>query len=140
MKRLIYIAIFALAALSGCDKEASKVPTLEQRILGEWRGSEISVDAAIYISIKADGTFELYQKMATEVFELRRGTWTLTGDTLSGAYNDGEPWAASYTVSADSVLTLVSLSEGSETSIYIPCSIPEEVKRSCTVIVKSMKR
>ena len=52
MKRLIYIVTFALAALVGCDKENSKVPSLEQRIQGEWRGSEISVDAAIYLSIK----------------------------------------------------------------------------------------
>ena len=88
MKRLIYVAIVALAALAGCDKENSKVPTLEQRILGEWRGSEISVEAAIYISIKADGTFELYQKMASENFQLRRGTRTLEGDILSGKYND----------------------------------------------------
>lgn len=137
MKRLIYIAIFALATLAGCQKENSKEPTLEQKIQGEWRGSEISVDAAIYISIKADGTFELYQKMTSDEFELRRGTWTLEGDILSGVYNDGEPWATSYKVSAGSTLTLVSQAEGAETSVYIPCSIPVEVKRNCTVIVRS---
>lgn len=137
MKRLIYITIFALSVLVGCDKENSKVPTLEQRIQGEWRGSEISVDAAIYISIKADGTFELYQKMSSDDFELRRGTWSLKGDILSGRYNDGEAWAASYRVSAGSVLTLVSQAEGSETSVYIPYVIPEEVKRNCTAVVRS---
>lgn len=137
MKRLLYIAIFALAALAGCQKENSKEPTLEQKIQGEWRGSEISVDAAIYLSIKADGTFELYQKLSSEGFELRRGTWTLEGDILSGSYNDEEPWAASYKVSAGSTLTLVSQSEGAETSIYIPCAIPTEVKRNCIVVVKS---
>lgn len=137
MKRLIYVAIVALAALAGCDKENSKVPTLEQRILGEWRGSEISVDAAIYISIKADGTFELYQKMASENFQLRRGTWTLEGDVLSGKYNDGEPWAASYKVSAGGSLTLVSQAEGAETNVYIPCAIPAEVKNNCIIVVRS---
>lgn len=137
MKRLIYIVTFALAALVGCDKENSKVPSLEQRIQGEWRGSEISVDAAIYIGIMADGTFELYQKMASEGFELRRGTWSLDSDILSGAYNDGEAWAASYKVSAGSTLTLVSQAEGGETNVYIPCAIPEEIKRNCTIVVRS---
>lgn len=137
MKRFIYTAIFALAAFAGCQKENSKEPTLEEKIQGEWRGSEISVDAAIYLSIKADGTFELYQRLASEEFELRRGTWTLEGDILSGAYNDGEPWAASYKVSADSTLTLVSQAEGAETSVYIRCTIPVEVMRNCTVVVKS---
>ena len=137
MKRIIYIAIFALVALTGCQKENSKVPTLKQMIVGEWRGSEISVDAAIYLSIKADGTFELYQKMTSDDFELRRGTWSLEGDILSGTYNDGEPWAASYKVSADSVLTMVSQAEGAETSVYIRCAIPVEIMNSCTVVVRS---
>ena len=137
MKRLIYIAIFALVAMVGCQKENSKEPTLEQKIQGEWRGSEISVDAAIYLDINADGTFDLYQRLSSEEFELRRGTWTLEGEILSGKYNDGEPWASSYKVSAGSTLTLVSQAEGDETSVYIPCAIPAEVKRNCTVIVKS---
>lgn len=137
MKRLIYIAIFALVALAGCQKENSKEPTLKQKIQGEWRGSEISVDAAIYLSIKNDGTFELYQKLSSDEFELRRGTWTLEGDVLSGTYNDGEPWAASYKVSAGSTLTLVSQAEGAETSVYIPCAIPAEVKRNCIIVVRS---
>lgn len=137
MKRLLFIAIFALVAFVGCQKENSKEPTLKEKIRGEWRGSEISVDAAIYLDINADGTFELYQKMTSDEFELRRGTWTLEGDILSGTYNDGEPWAASYKVSAGSTLTLVSQAEGMETSVYIPCAIPIEVKRNCTVIVRS---
>ena len=137
MKRLIYIAIFTLAALVGCQKENSKEPSLRQKIQGEWRGSELSVDAAIYISIKADGTFELYQKLSSEGFELRWGTWKLEGDILSGAYNDGESWAAAYKVSAGSTLTLVSQAEGGETSVYIPYAIPAEVKDNCTIVVKS---
>ena len=68
MKRLIYIVTFALAALVGCDKENSKVPSLEQRIQGEWRGSEISVDAAIYLSIK-DELNELMDSVKTLLAE-----------------------------------------------------------------------
>ena len=97
----------------------------------------VLIDAADVIFFKNDGTFELYQKMSSEGFELRRGTWTLDGDILSGAYNDGEAWAASYKVSAGSTLTLVSQAEGGETNVYIPCAIPEEIKRNCTIVVRS---
>ena len=136
MKRLIHIAIFALMAITGCKKESE--PTLAQKLQTEWRGSEVSVDAAIYIKFLADGKFELYQKMVGEGFELRRGTWTLNEDILSGIYNDGETWAAEYQISINNgELTMISKAEGNETNVYTQCAIPQEVKRNCTVVVKS---
>lgn len=136
MKRLIHIAIFALMAITGCKKESE--PTLAQKLQTEWRGSEVSVDAAIYINFLADGKFELYQKMVGEGFELRRGTWTLNEDILSGIYNDGETWAAEYQISINNgELTMISKAEGNETNVYTQCAIPQEVKRNCTVVVKS---
>ena len=139
MKKLLYITLFALVAFAGCSKpDAEKPLTLEHKLCNEWRGSELSVDAAIYISFLADGTFELYQKM-DDVFELRRGTWTLTGDVLSGKYNDGEDWAADYTVSVDgNKLTMVSKNEGAEAGTYVQCTIPSVIKEGSTVIVKSL--
>ena len=90
---------------------------------------------AIY---NAYGKFELYQKMVGEGFELRRGTWTLNEDILSGIYNDGETWAAEYQISINNgELTMISKAEGNETNVYTQCAIPQEVKRNCTVVVKS---
>ena len=68
MKKLLYITLLALVTAIGC-KPQEKPLTLEQKLCNEWRGSELSVDAAIYISFLADRTFELYQKMEDE-FEL----------------------------------------------------------------------
>lgn len=136
MKKLLYITLLALVTAIGC-KPQEKPLTLEQKLCNEWRGSELSVDAAIYISFLADGTFELYQKMEDE-FELRRGTWTLKGTILSGIYNDGETWASEYKVSVDeNKLTMISQNEGAETSVYIQCTIPSVIKEESTVIVKS---
>ena len=139
MKKLLYMILFALLVIPGCSKpDAEKPLTLEQKLCNEWRGSELSVDAAVYVSFLADGTFELYQKME-EGFELRRGTWTLTGDVLSGKYNDNEDWAADYTVSVEgNKLTMISRNEGAETSIYVQCAIPSVIKEGSTVIVKSV--
>jgi hypothetical protein len=139
MKRILYILLLAATAVVGC-KKINPVVTLEQLLQGQWRGSETSVDAAIYIEFMKDHTFELYQKMDTEGFELRRGTWTLSGDILSGAYNDGQSWAASYKISiieGTSTLTMVSQNEGGETNTYQGCWIPDGVKENCTVVVKS---
>lgn len=131
MKKLLYILTIAALSLTGCKK----APTLRELICREWRGVELSADAGIYINFISDGTFELYQKLENE-FELRRGTWTLTGDVLSGKYNDNEDWAADYTVSVEgNKLTMISRNEGAETSIYVQCAIPSVIKEGSTVIV-----
>ena len=136
MKKFLYITLLALVSLAGCKPE-QKPLTLEQKLCNEWRGSEMSVDAAIYVSFQADGKFELYQKME-DVFELRRGTWTLKGDVLSGKYNDGEAWAADYKVAVNGErLTMISQNEGAETSVYVHCVIPEVIKEGSTIVVKS---
>ena len=133
MKKLIYILTIAALSLTGCNK----APSLRELICREWRGVELSADAGIYINFMSDGTFELYQKLENK-FELRRGTWTLKGDILSGKYNDDEAWAADYKVSANkNQLTMISLNEGNETSIYVRCSIPSIIKEGSTVVVKS---
>ncbi len=134
MKRILYIAIFGLAVLTGCQKE----PTLADMLCSEWRGSDLSVDAGIYMKFSSDGTFELYQKMGTGPFELRRGRWTLSGNILSGVYNDSEPWGSSYEISVKGkVLTLVAQDEGGEVNVYQKVTIPKVIKEGCTVVVKS---
>ena len=136
MKKLLYITLLALITFIGCKPEDKPI-TLRQRLCNEWRGSELSVDAAVYVSFLADGTFELYQKMEDR-FELRRGTWNLERNILSGNYNDDEAWAASYKVSVDgNKLTMISQNEGAETGIYVQCTIPSVIKEGSTVVVKS---
>ena len=136
MKKILYAVILALVALTGCKKEEKQL-TVADKLCGEWRGSELSVEAAIYMSFTSDGTFELYQK-TTDSFELRRGKWSVAGDILSGTYNDGEAWAASYKVSvSEGTLTMVSQDESAETNVYRKCEIPEQIKTGSTVVVKS---
>jgi hypothetical protein len=139
MKRILYITVIALAAFVGCKKD-NPAPTLSQMLQTQWRANNTSTEVAIYINFLSDNTFELYQKLDTEVFELRRGKWALNGDILSGEYNDGQPWAASYKISiveSTSTLTMVSQNEGGEINIYNECVIPEVIKETCTVVVKS---
>ena len=123
-------------ALTGCKKEDQ--PTLKDKICGEWRGVELTADAGIYISFSSNGTFELYQKLDSEGFELRRGHWSLDGDVISGTYNDQEAWATSYKVSVvGESLTLVAQDGTEETNVYVKTTIPDGVKENCSVVVKS---
>ena len=136
MKRLLYIFTIAVLALTGCKKE--KQPTLKDNICGEWRGIELTADAGIYINIISNGTFELYQKLEGDRFELRRGQWSLEGDILSGIYNDQEPWATAYKVSVvGNTLTMVAQNGTDETNVYVKTAIPDGVKENCTTVVKS---
>ena len=149
MKKFLYIILLALTAFVSCKKNEDTPSTTENppyrenedihsTLCGEWRSSGLSIETAVYVSFLPDGTFELYQKMENK-FELRRGTWNLEGDLLSGKYNDGEDWAADYKISVNgNKLTMVSQNEGAETNIYVQCAIPAGIKENCIVVVKSV--
>ena len=134
MKKLLYIFTITVLALTGCQKEK----TLKENICCEWRGAELSADAGIYINFIANGNFELYQKLNSEYFELKKGKWSLDGNILSGIYDDQEPWSTSYKVSVvGNKLTMIAQDGTNETNVYVKTTIPEAVKESCTTVAKS---
>lgn len=144
MKRIIYIIAAALLTAACADKSGTqqggsdKQPSLKEQVCGEWHSTEIpTADTDIYISLTEDGKFELYQKAGDGDYRLYRGTWGLEGTLLSGKYNDGEDWAASYNVAVkESELKLVSNNDAAETSTFEKCSIPEDVKDTPHIEVK----
>ena len=129
----------ALLIASCGEKNGGKTElTLEQKLCAEWHSTFLPVDGDIYISFASDKTFELYQQIGEGAHRLYRGTWNLEEDILMGKYNDGESWAASYTVAIEgNKMTLTSKNDAAETSKYEAKSIPEEVKSGCEVVVKA---
>lgn len=125
----------AVAVLTGCDKE-NKPASLSDRLCSEWK---LTVpDAAVYVSFATDKTFEEYQRLNGESYELRRGQWTLSGNILSGKYNDGEDWAYAYQVTIDDkTLTLSAQEDKAIENVYVKCEIPDIIKETCNVVVKS---
>lgn len=112
--------------------------TLEQQMTGEWHSQRLVIDGDIYLSLASDKTMELYQQIGEGTYRLYRGTWTLENDILSGKYNDGENWAASYKVTMDNgLMILVSDNAASEESAFEKAEIPAQVKENCVVEVKS---
>lgn len=119
---------------TSCKKEM----TLAEKIVGDWHCQATSVDAEIYVTFTAEGTFALYQKIGEGAFRLYNGTYTLAGTVLSGKYNDGSAWGASYEVTSSDSDTLTLTAEGVvETYGRVTGGIPEEVLASCVTVVKS---
>lgn len=139
MKRILYIisAVLLLASCGGGKEEESKKNPAEL-ILGEWQSTTLSVNGDIYLDFNEDKTFEMYQKIGEGAYRLYRGKWNIENNILTGKYNDGESWAASYDVAIEGKsLTLTSKNDAAEVSKYTSCTIPEEVKAGCEVVVKS---
>ena len=112
--------------------------TFEQKLLGEWYCPSLAVGGEAYLNLMEDKTFELYQKIGEGAFRLFRGTWNLEDTILSGKYNDGEDWAASYEVSlGDGTITITSQNDAAEESTFTKTQIPEDVKDTCVIVVKS---
>ena len=152
MKKILYVIALLLSVLA-CKEPVDPQPdpgpdpnppvvekTLAEKIAGEWHCVVSDIDADIYLGLVSDNRFELYQKVGEGAYRLYRGTWKVDENKaiLSGKYNDGNAWAASYSVSIDKdVLTLTSENEAKEKSTYKKVSIPAEVKENCVVVVKS---
>ncbi len=139
MKRILYILTAALLIASCGEKNGGKTElTLEQKLCAEWHSIFLPVDGDIYISFASDKTFELYQQIGEGAHRLYRGTWNLEENLLTGKYNDGEEWAAAYNIMInDKQLTMTSVNDAAEESVFALEEIPEEVVQTCEVIVKS---
>ena len=142
MKKILYIISAALIIIGCSDKNggADKGMSIKDQICGEWHSNTLPTeDSDIYISLGTDGVFELYQKIGDGDYRLYRGTWSVEGNLLTGKYNDGEDWGASYNVTVkDDSMTLTSNNEAAQESTFDRCSIPEEVKDTPYVEVKGM--
>ena len=136
MKKILYILISAIAVFTGCEIDP-KLSSPAQKLCGEWELT-FPEDIQLYVSFSSDMTFAEYQNFKNDGYELRRGTWQVQGSVLSGKYNDGEPWTASYKISFEGEnMTMTSQNEGMEVNVYQKCVIPEPVKENSTTVVMS---
>ena len=118
MKNISILSIFfSFVLLCGCAKES--IPAL----VGDWELDDIIYAKAaqigdcpveVTISFHKDGTFNLTQVIGEGLPRPYSGTWSISGDILSGTYDDGSPWGATYTYSVSGdILTLTPLSSQS---------------------------
>lgn len=136
----LFAAAFVLL-LSGCSKDDT--PVVDEGVVGEWHltswtGTAPAEDFDVYIEFRADGGFDLYQKVETSVFVKYSGSFTAENGSISGSYSDGEPWGTGYAyeVSADGK-TLTMTAGADEVSVYSKTDIPEEVRAASDALTKA---
>lgn len=129
-----------LLILAGCGEKngSDNQKSTAELLCGEWHSTTLTVSGDIYLDFNDDKSFEMYQKIGDGSYRLYRGKWNIENDILTGKYNDGENWAASYDVAIEGKsLALTSKNDAAEVTKYTSCTIPEEVKKGSVVVVKS---
>ena len=112
--------------------------------LTEWNGST-NLSLGVYLSLNEDNTFVLYQHFSDVLWEKYEGTYTLSGNTLSGVYSDGVKWA-DYTIKYNNgekkQIKLTRKDDAEDVSIYTATDIPAEVVDNATApaAVRSTER
>lgn len=146
MKRIFYILAAVLCGIAAvsCEKNGGA----DVDVTGEWAlesvfGMPEEVNLEVYVKFDA-GTFRLYQSLGDDqtrpwVYE---GTYTVSGNTLTGRYSDGTRFGGvsgeGYTVSlyGSETMTLTSV-YSAEVSTYRRTEIPAEVTESAVAPVRS---
>ncbi len=125
----VLIALF----LAGCSKPPATEPddnTIDSCI-GNWRltsfcGTPADID--IYIAIRKDSTFTLYQRNHDYTPARFSGNYIFDAEShrLSGRYDDGTAWADSYIVEDADGETMIwaNAADKSEISVYTRSEIP----------------
>lgn len=130
-----FFAVFAIVALAlvGCEKNpdnggqgGGNGSAIEgQWHITEWNGEAPEFD--VYIKFEK-GAFEIYQQVWSLDYELFKGTYKISGDIVTGSYEDGSKWASGYKFAVENgKLTMHSQEDQSVTSVYEECEIPEEI-------------
>lgn len=132
IKRFI-CALAVLFTFVACNKPDNEV---KLDITGDWQISRIDVKSTalggvtidVYLRFEADQSFQIYQMLGSGRYRVYSGTWKLEDNVLTGKYNDGKAWGASYIVSREGdTLTLTSQTSSPETDTYKRTSIPKTV-------------
>lgn len=108
---------------------------LASAIVDEWHLTSFDGAATeyfdVYLVFKADGSFEMYQRLYTLNYEYYAGSYNVSGDIVTGNYDDGKNWLTGYKaeVSADGkTLTMYSQEDVSLTTVYTAEAVPVEIK------------
>ena len=135
--KIFCVALASLALLSGCSKSDdggnnNNNSNGNGAIVGQWHLISWSTlsSADVYLSFTDNGAFEIYQRVYSPLYVHYNGTYTYSGDVLSGLYSDGKPWGSSYEVTFQSDgrrMTLTSTVSGSDVAVFEQATIPDEI-------------
>ena len=128
---MVMVLLAAAAALSCTPDEDFDSSLSGSWQLTGWNGASPS-GMEVYMVLRDDRSFTLYQKYNTLGFVRYDGTFTVDGSRISGIYSDGKAWVSGYTYTVNgNTLTMVSEVSPdtglSETSVYTRHELPETI-------------
>lgn len=141
------LALALLVAMVGCEKPASEqqdekpvidapfkavsTDKLPELIVGSWQLVEYAGQPAefdVYIEFTADA-FDLYERIYGYEYLYNTGTYTLSGDKLTGVYANGDNWNNEYTIKiAEKPLRLRLIEANGAYAEYLAEEIPAHIK------------
>ena len=143
----LFPALLAFFAAVSCSKGLDDSSSLLE---GEWKLASVGgVQASdllqdkygaldVYIAFYGNGSFETFQRLVDSGRYVRYGgTFTLSGDTATGTYDDGVSWGAPYTVRLEDVDARLVMSANGEDCVYTRTAIPEDVRTNAVAPVRS---
>ena len=132
-----FLAIFAFVALAltlnSCGEKGSNGGGAESKaqIVGEWHlvawseGKPEYLD--VYLNLKSNSTFDLYQRIESHEYKKLTGRYLLSGNKLTGKYDDGVALGGEpYVVEIKGEQLRMTTASG-DTSTYEKCTIPSEI-------------
>ncbi len=132
--KLFLVAAFALVSFAACgggdgDGGGDNPQPGGSTVVGDWQLTDWAgaKNISVYISFKADGSFVLYQRLNTATYEQYTGSYTYSGNNLSGKYSDGTDWATHYTVKLSGNNMTLTGANSADVAVYTKTAIPEEV-------------
>ena len=134
------LAVVLLMAMVGCKPTPGPGPedTGSFDLLeNEWKLVSVNGEANefhVYLSF-GQGNFAIFQQIYTLEYKFYDGTYTISGNKLTGEYYDAGAWKCGYTggISEDgNTMTLISDDDQAMKCIYEACTIPEEVRNEAT--------
>lgn len=137
------LALSVLVALASCGGAKESGPEMGSAIVSEWHLTDITGVKAnalpsVYVEFKADKSFEIYQKLGEGRYRKYLGTYSVSGNVLSGKYSDGEDWGSDYEASlAGENLNLKALNGSEEVCTYEKGSLSAADKSNALLVTKS---
>lgn len=90
-------------------------------------GNSVPDEPSVWLDFSGNGRIIIYQRADPEAFYRRiTGSWSVTGRTISGTYDDGSAWASEYEITiSGTIMTLTS--SGNEVTVYTRQTLPDTV-------------
>lgn len=137
--RILAVVAMMAVAVVGCNKDkngqgggGNSVDVSLEQVAKQWKlysVGDVEAEFVVYLDLKSDMSFELYQQMYTLDYEGYIGTYSLDGNVLSGSYITGQNWKSDYRIVglSDTELKLESIEENSITMVYRTATIPDDI-------------